>query len=460
MTDTPEPTISVERRPQSVVAISAEVPTEQVERAAEKAFQRLVQRANIPGFRPGKAPRALYERQYGHQHIYEEAARDLVEEYYRKAVDDNALDPLESPNVEIKKVGRDEPLVFEATVQVRPSVELGDYKAHGQTVSPKAVTDEEVDKVVADMREHHAEVKPVERAAQNGDIVTVDVDLAVDGKGQPPFGRNAHLEAGRETAIKGLAEGLVGASAGETKTLELELPEDYPDEGLRGKKAVFTVKVLQVSEKILPELGDDFAKTVGVADLDTLRKRVRGELAHASFHEGRDEAAEKALAHAIDTATIDVPDLLVEDELDHMVTDLKQRLQQQGLSYEEFLLRAKKTEAELRTEWREAATRRSKSLLILDEIAKREEIGVTSDELVQELSSIPLDQQNPQAIRDPRVLSALARSVRNRKVIDRLIGIDSGEMERQLLKQAGALDEEPAELASTAPEAVAEPQQS
>ena len=449
-TETPEPTIRVERRPQSLVAISVEVPADTLEQAAEKAFRRLVQKASIPGFRPGKAPRALYERQYGSNHLYEEAARDLVDEYYKQAVDANDLHPLDSPDVDIKRLGRGEPLVFEATVAVRPPVELGDYKAHGQSVQPKAVTDEEVEKVVAGMREHHAELRPVQRPAQSGDVLTVDVDVTLDGKALPPFGRDAHIELGREYTINGLAEGLLGASEGETRTLELAFPDDYADADLRGKTGVFTVAVHQVSEKVLPGLDDEFAKTVGVENIDALRKTVRDELAHAAFHEGRDEAAEKALAHAIDTASVDVPEVLVDDELDHMVADLKGRLRQQGLSYEEFLLRAKKAEEEIRAEWKDAARRRAASMLVLDEIAKREDIGVTSEELAQELAAIPLDPQNPQAIRDPRVLSALARSLRNRKVIDRLIGIDSADMERELLRKAGAAEEENAAAAAEA----------
>ncbi len=438
-TETPAAAVSIERRPQSTVAVKVEVPAQRLEQAAEKAFRRLVQKATIPGFRPGKAPRALYERAYGSQHLYEEAARDLVDEYYREAVRAHDLTPLDSPDVEISSpLAPGQPLVFVATVPVRPDVALGDYKAHGQKLEPKAVTDEEVERVIAGMREHHAQVRPAQRPAQIGDVLTVDVDVTVDGKQLPPFGRDAHIEVGREYAINDLAQGLVGASEGQTKTLELDFPADYPDADLRGKKGVFAVKVQQVAEKVLPELDDEFAKTVGVADLSALRQSVRGELAHASFHEGRDEAAEKALQHAIDTATLEIPDILVDDELDHMVTDLKERLRQQGLAYEEFLLRAKKTEAELRTDWREAARRRATSLLVLDEIAKREAIGVTSEELAAELAAVPVDPQKADALRSPRVLSALARSLRNRKVIDRLIGIDSVDMERELLRQAGA----------------------
>ncbi len=454
-TETPQATVSIERRPESTFAVKVEVPAERVERAAEKAFRRLVQKVAIPGFRPGKAPRALYERAYGSQHIYEEAARDLVDEYYRQAVNEHDLTPLDSPDVEISSgLVPGQPLAFVAVVPVRPDVELGDYKAHGQTVAAKAVTAEEVERVIAGMREHHAEVRPVQRRAQKGDVLTVDVDVSLDGKRLPPFGRDAHIEVGREYAINGLSEGLLGAGEGETHTLELDFPADYPDADVRGQRGVFTVKVQQVAEKVLPELDDEFAKTVGVADLDALRQSVRSELAHAAFHEGRDEAAEKALQHAIDTAKLDIPGILIEDELDHMISDIKARLRQQGLSYEEFLLRAKKTEEQIRSDWREAAKRRAASLLVLDEIAKREEIGVTSQELAAELAAMPVDPQNADTLRSPRVLSALARSLRNRKVIDHLIGIDSVDLERELLRQAGALE------AENSAGAVTEPQQS
>lgn len=440
MSDT-EPVVTLERKPQSKVTLRVEVPTERVEAAAERAFRRLVQKVSIPGFRPGKAPRALYERSYGADHIYEEAARDLVDEIYRKALADEHLSPLDSPDVEIAQLAPKQPLRFEATVAVRPPVGLGDYKAHGQTFEPKVIADEEVDNVIADMREHHAALKPVQRAARLGDVLTVDVDATVDGRELPPLGRGAHLEVGAAAAIPGLSEGLVGIADGETKTLELPFPDDYPDPDLRTKPATFAVKAQQVAEKELPALDDDFAKTVGVPDLAALRETVRNELAHAAFHEQRDEVAEKVMAHAIDTATIDVPEILVEDELDHMVADLKDRLTREGLSYEEFLLRAKKSEADVRGEWRDAATRRAKSLLVLDEIAKREDVGVTSEELGAEVAAMAAatGDRDTDALRSPRVLAALARSLRNRKVIDKLVGIDSPDAEREMLRRSGAV---------------------
>lgn len=252
------------------------------------------------------------------------------------------------------------------------------------------------------------------------------------------MGRNAHLEIGREVAIPGLAEGLRGMKANEERTLDLRFPDDHPDEELRGKPAKFSVRVSSVAEKVLPPLDDPFAKTVGVQDMASLRRAVRDELAHGAFHEARDTAADTAIAHAVSVSEVEVPELLVQDELDHMVADVKSRAAERGLAWERFLLQAKKTEGELREEWRPAAQRRAKSMLVLDAIAKKEGVTVSSTELAQEVALMPIAREDPQAIRSPQVLAALARSMRNRKTIDKLIGLDSPDAERKVLTALGA----------------------
>ncbi|MDP9265409.1 MAG: trigger factor, partial [Chloroflexota bacterium] len=272
---------TLERKPGSLATLAVEVDADRVSRQTERVFRRRVQQARIPGFRPGKAPRALYERTYGSEHLWHEAAEDVVDETYREIVDLEGLQPLDKPEVEISDVGPDQPLRYTATMPVRPNVTLGGYADHGAKVEPAPVTDEDVERTIAGMREHHAELRPVDRPAQDGDVLTVDIDVTLDGRQLPPFGRNAHLELGHDYAVPGLAEGLVGATSGEERTLELTFPTDQPDTDLAGKSATFEVRVPQVAEKILPALDDDFAKTVGVADIAALRRAVRSELAHA-----------------------------------------------------------------------------------------------------------------------------------------------------------------------------------
>lgn len=429
---------TVERKPGAIAVLTVEVDAERLSRAVDRVFERRVRQARIPGFRPGKAPRALYERTYGAEHLLDEGAEDLVEDTYREIVRAEGLDPLDSPSVEITALEPGKPLAYTATVAVRPDVRLGDYKAHGSAVQLEPVTDADVTKTIDGMRDQHAELRPVERAAAAGDVVTVDIDLAVEDGPSAAFGRNAHLEIGREYGLPGLAEGLVGAAAGDERVLTLVFPDDYPDVARRGKSGAFTVRVSAVAEKVLPALDDGFAKTMGVADVAALDRAVRGELWHAAFHEARDAAAQKVLDHLLATAEVEVPEILVAEELDHLVADLQVRLKEQGLAWEQFLLQARRTEAEIRADWRDAALRRAKSLLVLDAVAKAEGVTVTSNELAQEVALTPLAQQDARALRDPRVLGSLARSMRNRKIVDKLLGLEGADAEREFMRAAGA----------------------
>lgn len=433
---------TVARGQGSVVTATVDIDAERVRAATDRVFQRRVRQARIPGFRPGKAPRAIYERTYGAEHLWHEAAEDVVDETYREVVQREGFEPLDRPAVELGELTPGRPVHYTATFPVRPEVQVGDYAAHGATVEPATVTAEDVERTIAGMRDHHAAISPVERPAASGDVLTVDLDATIDGR-ELVLGRGAHIELGRQYGIPGLAEGLVGASVGDERALDLAFPVDHPDEGLRGRAGRFVAKVTQVGEKILPDLDDGFAKTVGVADLAALRRAVQSELAHGSFHQARDTAADRLMGHLLETSEVEVPDVLVNDELDHLVAELRDRITQQGLTYEKFLLEARKTEEELREEWRPAALRRAKALLILDAIAKREGVTISGAELAQEVAGTPIA-QDPQALRDPAVLSSLARSLRNRKLVDKLIGLEGPEAERDAIRRAGGPEDEPA----------------
>ena len=451
----PAPTVThrLERAAGSTAVISVEVAAARLERATDRVFDRHVRRARIPGFRPGKAPRAIYERTYGSEHLWTEAAEDLVDETYREIVQSEGLEPLDSPAVEISQLELGKPLVYTATLVIRPDLEVGDYKTHGQTIALAPLTADEVAQTIDSMRERHAELRPVERPAATGDVVTVDVTLTVDGGAPQPFGRDAHLEIGKAYSLPGLAEGLAGAAASEERTLDLVIPDDYPDEALRGTTGAFRVTVKAVAEKVLPALDDDFAKTVGVADVAALDRAVRGEHLHAGFHDARDAAAEKLMDHLLAVSIFEVPEVLILDELEHLTAELKARVKEQGLPWEQFLLQARKTEDEIRADWRAGAERRARSLLILDDLAKREGITVSGEELAAEAASTPLGQEDARALRDPRVLAALARSLRNRKLVDKLLGLEGAASEREIMKAAGAPD---VDLHGGEPEAPAE----
>jgi trigger factor len=431
---------TVRRETGSKVTLDVEVAADRLSRAADAAFERHVQRAKIPGFRPGKAPRAMYERTYGKEHLWEDAADDLMEQSYREILDAEDIEPIDRPEAKVTQLKEGEPLRYTATVVVRPDVALGDYQGHGAKVESRPPSDEDVDRTIASMRESHAQLRPVDREAQPGDILTVDIDASLPGKKLPPFARNAHIEAGKDLGIAGLGAALVGMKAGDEKKADLVFPDDASESDLAGKPAAFSIRPSQVAQKVLPALDDEFAKTVGVPDLAALKKAVRNELAHAAFHEARDEAADKAVEHAMQTSTVEVPEILVADEVEHLVNDLKARVKQEGLTWEKFLLQARKTEDEIRTEWRPVAERRAKSLLVLDAIARKEGITVSGDELAAQAAMSPLAQVDPQALRSPAVLASLARSIRNRKTVDKLIGLESPDAEREAIKQAGGDD--------------------
>jgi trigger factor len=424
----------------SKVTLDVEVDAERLSRAADAAFERHVQRAKIPGFRPGKAPRGMYERAYGKEHLWEDAADDLMDQTYREILEAEGIEPIDRPDAKLTELKEGEPLRYTATVVVRPDVALGDYLAHGAKVEAGPPTEEDVDRTISSMRETHAQLRPVDREARQGDIVTVDIDASVAGKTLPPFARNAHIEAGKDLGIVGLGEALVGMKVGEEKKADLAFPNDASETELAGKTGTFSIRPSQVAEKVLPALDDEFAKTVGVADIAALRKAVRNELAHASFHEARDDAADKAVEHAMQTSAVEVPEILVDDELEHLVNDLKARVKQEGVTWEKFLLQARKTEDDIRNEWRPVAERRAKSLLVLDAIARKEGITVSGDELAAQAAMSPLAQVDPQALRSPAVLASLARSIRNRKTVDKLVGLDSPDAEREAIRKAGGDD--------------------
>jgi trigger factor len=430
---------SLTREPGARAVLEVEVSADRLSRQADRVFERHNQKAKIAGFRPGKAPRAMYERQYGSEHLWAEAAEDVIDETYRDIVELEDITPIDQPSVEVAQLEPGKPLKYKATVVVKPDVDLGDYRSHGTVVEPKPPTDEDLEKTIDSMRESHAQLKPVDRAAKAGDIVTVDIDLTVDGKQLPPFARNAHVEAGRDSkTIKGLGEAFIGLKVGEEKKVDLPFSDDEAVEAeVRGKTGTFAMRASQVAEKLVPALDDDFAKTVGVATVEELRRSIKNELAHAAFHEARDEAADALMEHLLKEAKVEVPEVLIQDELDHLVADLRARVREQGLTFEQFLLQARKTEDELRKEWRPAAERRAKAMLVLDEIAKKENVTVSSNELAAQVAMTPLAQQDARYMRDPVVLASLARSIRNRKTVDKLMGLDAPDAESELIKKAG-----------------------
>jgi trigger factor len=402
--------VTAEKIPQSKVLLRIEIPPEQVQEAIDKTYRDISRRIRVPGFRPGKAPRSLVERYVGGpQTIQEEGIERLIDDSFRKALRQADVHPIgEADLSERPEFHPGEPLVFEAAVPVAPSVELGDYQSiRMQPVSVEA-TPEQVNRFIDELLEGNAQWVPVERGARVGDHVVIDV-RGIVGTVPTLFGPSGetllHTAGGREVYndkehehllnpqgppeyAPGFDEELIGLTAGTEKTFGLTLPVDFPNPDLANQSIVFTVKVHDVKEKHLPELNDEFAKSVaGGETVEELRENVRQRIQARLEFEAR-EAYEDALIEAVvNRSTVDLPDVLVERQIDSQIEDLKADLARERIGWDDYLREMHKTAEQIRSDMRESAIRRLKNSLVLHELARREEIIVEPEEVTAEIEA-------------------------------------------------------------------------
>ena len=264
--------VKVENAGKNVVQLEIEVDAETFDQGLQKSFVKNAKRFNIPGFRRGKAPRHLVERYYGEHVLYEDAINEVCPEAYEKAIEENDINPVDRPEIDIKQIGKGQPLIFTATVTVKPDVELGQYKGVEVEKTTAVVTDEDVEKEIERVRERNSRLITVEdRPAASGDTVTIDFEGFIDGVAfEGGKGTDYNLVLGSGTFIPGFEEQLTGASKGEEKEVNVTFPEDYHSKDLAGKDVVFRVTVKEIRVKELPELDDEFAKDV--SEFETLEE--------------------------------------------------------------------------------------------------------------------------------------------------------------------------------------------
>ena len=372
------------------VELEIPITAEDLSAAEERAFRKLVKNVRLPGFRPGKVPRKVFEQTYGAEAITREAMDDVVPQVYTKAIREHDLEPVDRPKMELLPDDEGKPAKIKATVEVRPEINLGEYKGISVTHEATPVTEEDVDRSLQSLAKDRATLVPVERPAQLGDVVTMDFEGKIDGvpfEGGTAQQQVAELDENR--FIPGFASGIAGLSAGETKDVEAVFPEEYGQAELAGKTAVFTVTVHDVKQYELPAIDDEFAKSI--SDNETaqaLRDDVRTRL--EAIAKGRDRRTignllmEKLLA-AYD---FPLPETLVEREVDHMMNDLAQTVSQQGTSLDEFLKQSGKTEDEVRSTYRSDAETRVKGTLVIEAIAKQENIVATPADIAEEVEAL------------------------------------------------------------------------
>jgi trigger factor len=357
----------------SRLQIEFELPPERLTRSIDTATRRLSQQHRISGFRPGKAPRAIVERVLGASTVLDEAVELLVEDAFRQAIREQDLAPLTTPEVEVTQAEEGKPVVFKATVQVRPEIKLGDYDHFSFKPEIQPVDETMVEKVVDELRDSQGSLEPVDgRGAQKGDYAIVAFVGTRDGL---PFSGGSSdrmpLILGEGNLIPGFEDNLVGAIKGEEREFDVVFPEDYQEESLRGQKTHFAVTVKELRAKVLPEATDEFARSVGkFEDLAGLKVELRKRLEENALDRARHDFADKIIEYAAANATVDLPDILIDQEVDVMRDEMRSALARQGIGEEAYLKVAGKTEEDLHKEFRPQAEKRVKTLLVLSEIAK------------------------------------------------------------------------------------------
>jgi trigger factor len=382
--------VTVTPAPRSSLNVRVEVPAERLDSAMREAVRHLAQRTKIPGFRPGKAPRGVIEAVVGKDAVLEEAMDHLVQRAYREALVEKEILPLTQAEVKVEQGIEGKPVIFTANVQVRPEVKLGDYRNFNFRPEIEKIDAERVQKVIDELRDQNASLSPVEeRGAKNGDYAVIGYTGSRDGV---PFdGGSAErmpLILGEERLIPGFEANLLGLRPGETAAFDITFPDDYPEASLAGKPVRFDVELKELREKNLPPEDDDFARSIGTFnDLAALKTEVKARLERNALDRARHDFADKIIEYAIANATLELPDVLVDQEVEIMHDELRGSLARQGVDEAAYLKATEKTEVDLHADFRPRAEKRVKVLLVLSKIADEEGLEIADKDVEAEIRS-------------------------------------------------------------------------
>ncbi|MCL0077241.1 trigger factor [Dehalococcoidia bacterium] len=375
--------ISSDRIEGCQVVLNIEAETEEMERALEGTYRRLVKQAVVPGFRKGKAPRPMLERHLGRTALLNDAWDRLVPELYEQAVKEQGIEVFGQPQVEVTQV---DPLTFKATVPVRPVVELGDYRAIKVTPEVVEITGDKIDEALERLRRTQVVWEPVEREARLGDVVGLNVEGSIEGSTLLDKGSEwYHLSADSTAPVPGFAGQIVGMKAGNEKEFTLPLPEDHANPELAGKDCLFKVSISEVKEEHLPELNDEFAKSLeqDVETMDQLREKIAGSLKAAADSDARNKLERQVVEAVVGQADLEFPAVLVEREVDRMVH--QQMMALGGLDIDEYLKLRNLTREQYRDQLRPVAEKRVANALILKKVAEEEKMEVSDSEVDAEV---------------------------------------------------------------------------
>lgn len=368
------------------------VPAEKVDKALDQAFKKVVKQINVPGFRKGKVPRPIFEQRFGVEALYQDAVDILLPETYGEAIDETGINPVAQPEINVTQIEKGKDFEFEATVTVEPEVQLGDYKGLEIEKQDSELTDEDLQEAIDHSLGHLADmVVKEDGAVENGDTVNIDFDGYVDGEqfeGGQADGYD--LEIGSGSFIPGFEDQLVGVKTGEEKDVVVTFPEEYHAEELAGKEATFKTKVNEIKYKEVPELDDEIANELDsdANSVDEYKENLRKRLSEQKAEEAENVEKEEAINKATDNATIDIPQAMIDTELDRMVQEFGQRIQQQGLDLQTYFQISGQDESQLREQMKDDAEQRIKTNLTLSAIADKENIEATDEDIDKELEKM------------------------------------------------------------------------
>lgn len=372
------------------VVLTIEVPTEEWSKAIAAAVKRIANQVNIHGFRRGKAPRRIVEREVGLAAILDEAYEKLGPKVFNDAMDEEKLELATYPKFERVTVEEDKPLVFKAIVTPKPEVKLGEYKGLKIEKKTEEVTDEQVAQHIDKMRERQAKLvdAPEGAAVKKGDLVTLDFKGFTDGEAfEGGEGKDYPLQIGSGSFIPGFEDQLVGAKAGEEREVKVKFPEDYHEKKLAGKDAVFKCVIHAIRHKEMPALDDAFVEKASVFHtVDELKKDVREKMEKAAATKAENDLRVAAIDKAAENITVDIPPVMIEDRITQMIQELAMRLEQQGMKFEQYLQYSGSDMTKLRNEYRETAAKNVRTDLMLEAVAKAENIKVEPADLDSEVA--------------------------------------------------------------------------
>ena len=414
--------------PDSTIQLEIELPPERLSRAVDDAVRRLARGTRVPGFRPGKAPRAVLERHLGPGAVLDEAVEHLVQDAYREALVQEEILPLTNADVDVVEAEEGKPLIFKATVQVPPEVHLGDYKGFNFGPEIDTIDDARIDKVLEELRDQNATLAAVEgRGAQDGDYAVISFVGSRDGE---PFeggtSERMPIILGQERLIPGFEANLLGLEVGGSTEFDITFPDDYPETELAGKTAHFAVDLRELREKVMPDLDQDFIGTLGdFADLDALRTDVKERLERNALDRARHGFADQIIDYAVANSTVDLPPILVDQEVEVMHDEFRASIARQGITEEAYLKALEKTDADLHGEFRPGAEKRVRTLLVLSKIADAEGVTVPDAEVDAEVARgrerYPDDARLQEYFSSDRGRSYIRSTLRRSRVVEGLI---------------------------------------